>query len=154
MKIDAAEFGGSFCEGHKQIGVVVGDDALEDGSDAFEAHAGVDAGFRQRSESAGGVAVELHEDEIPDFDVAAAVARELTIGVAFFGCGGAHVVENFAAGAAWAGVAHGPEIVFEAWNFKDAILWCAFIYPEDLSLMVGAKKLARRDFRCTEDSEI
>ena len=41
-EIDAAEFSGAFHQRHKQIGVVVGDDALEDGGDAFEAHTSVD----------------------------------------------------------------------------------------------------------------
>ncbi len=73
---------------------------------------------------AGGVAVELHEDQVPDFYVAAAVAGELALliaNVAFFGGFDAHVVENFAAGAAGAGVAHGPEIVFEAGDGDDAL---------------------------------
>ena len=43
--------------------------ALEDGGDAFEAHAGIDAEGRGRGvPGAGGVFVELHEDEVPDFD--------------------------------------------------------------------------------------
>ena len=81
-------------------------------------------GFGKRSERARGVAVELHEDQVPDFYVAAAVAGELALliaNVAFFGGFDAHVVENFAAGAAGAGVAHGPEIVFEAGDGDDAL---------------------------------
>ena len=53
----------------------------------------------------------LHEDEVPDFDVAAAFTGKLAIDVAFFRGYSAHVVENFAARAAGAGIAHGPEII-------------------------------------------
>src|SRR5260370_36274959 len=67
----------------KQIGVAVGDDALEDGGDAFAAHARVNA---WRGQFAGlspprhaliihaGLPVELHEAQSPDFDVSAASA--------------------------------------------------------------------------------
>src|SRR5258707_1180159 len=46
-KIDAAQFRGAPYQRHKEIGVVVGDDALEDGSDAVETHAGIHTGFWQ-----------------------------------------------------------------------------------------------------------
>ncbi len=76
------------------------------------------------------IAIELHEDEIPDFHVAAALAAELAIGVALVGRGGAHVVENFAARAARAGIAHGPEIFFQPGNGNDAIFRSAGFFPE------------------------
>ena len=52
LEIYAAEFGGSLKQRDKQIGVVVGDDALEDGGSAFQAHACVYAGFGKRRERA------------------------------------------------------------------------------------------------------
>ena len=135
---------------------------MEDGGDAFKAHAGVNAGLRQRIEPRGVApkpgrvhrthrswsgrnrevpssvpflsdivvsrqpaswrkAVELHEDEIPDFDVAAAIAGEFAIGVALFGSGGAHVVMDFAARSAGAGIAHGPEVFLQPRNGENAV---------------------------------
>ena len=57
----------------EQVDVVVAVHALHDSRDALEAHAGVDRRFRQRRHRAVGRAVELHENEIPDLDVAVAV---------------------------------------------------------------------------------
>src|SRR6266576_680568 len=37
-----------FQQRHEQLRIVIGDDALEDGGDALEAHAGVDAGLGER----------------------------------------------------------------------------------------------------------
>ena len=82
------------------------------------------------------VAVELHEDEVPDFDVAAAVAGEGTVGVSLIGSGDAHVVVNLAAGAAGTGVAHLPEIVFQA-HLVDAILGHALRNPEVVGFRVA-----------------
>jgi len=62
--------------------------------------------------------------------------------VAFFGCSGAHVVENLAAWAARAGVAHGPEIVFKAGNFKDAIGRNVLREPEIFRFVIGTKFVA------------
>ena len=114
----------------KQIRVEIADFALQDGGDAFEARAGIDRGFGRGLSVAGGVAIELHEDEIPDFDVAAAVAGEFAIGVALIGGRWPHVVVNFAARAAGAGVAHGPEIFLQAGNFDDAVFGRADLNPE------------------------
>ena len=56
----------------QQVGLVVGELALHHRRDTLQAHAGVDRGTGQRSQDALGRAVELHEDEIPDLDEAAA----------------------------------------------------------------------------------
>ncbi len=94
---------------------------MEDGGDAFEAHAGVHAGLGQWTQLTTGVTVVLHEDEIPDFNVTAAVAGEFTIGVALLGSGRPHVVVNFAARSAGAGVAHCPEVFFQTGNGENAV---------------------------------
>src|SRR5712675_782838 len=73
-EVYSAKVGGALHEWDEQIGVVVGDYALEDGGYSFQAQAGIDGGAGKRGELAGGVAVELHEDQVPDFYVAAAVA--------------------------------------------------------------------------------
>ncbi len=42
LEIDAAKFGGALHQRHEKVRVVIGDDSLEDGGDAFEAHASID----------------------------------------------------------------------------------------------------------------
>ncbi len=93
----------------EQVDVVIGVLALQHGGDALEAHAGVDAGLGQRRERAGGVAVVLHEHQVPDLDVAVAVG----VGRPGRPAGDARpvVVENLAAGTARPGIGHLPEVV-------------------------------------------
>src|SRR5207237_4178879 len=88
--------------------------ALQHRGHAFQACAGVHAGLGQRIELAGSVTVELHEDQIPNLDISAAVATENTIFVAEVAGRGAHVVVNLRARPAGAGIAHGPEVIFHA----------------------------------------
>ena len=56
----------------EDVDVVVGRDALQDGGRALQAHAGVDVLAGQRTEVVGRIAhaVELREDQIPDFHLA------------------------------------------------------------------------------------
>src|SRR5690606_27275275 len=93
----------------EQVDFVVGMHALQHRGDAFQAHAGIDTGLGQGGHVAGGIALELHEHQVPDFDVAVAV---------FFGRTrraapdiGAVIVEDFGAWAARAGIGHLPEVV-------------------------------------------
>src|SRR5690606_38153734 len=93
----------------EQVDLVIRVDILQHGRNAFEAHAGIDTGLGQRREVAGRVAIELHEDQIPDLDIAVTVfvgrARRATPDV------GTVIVENFGTGAAGAGIGHLPEVV-------------------------------------------
>ncbi len=93
----------------EQIDLVVRVNALQHCRDALEAHSGIDGRLRQRMQHTRIVAVELHEHEIPDLDVAVAVgvgaARRPALDPR------AVVVEDLTAGAARAGVRHLPEIV-------------------------------------------
>ena len=57
----------------KQIDFVVAVYALLDRSDAFETHAGIDAGFRERRQRAVGRTIELRKHEIPELDETIAV---------------------------------------------------------------------------------
>src|SRR5690606_4998430 len=103
-------------------------------SDALEAHAGIDGRLRQRRQHALLVAVELHEDEVPDLDVAVAVrvrragrtARHL----------GAVVVEDLAARAARAGIAHRPEVVLLAHSREAARIDADLVEPDARGLVV------------------
>jgi hypothetical protein len=96
----------------------------------------------------------LHEDEVPDFDVAAAIAGKFAIGVAFLGGLRAHVVENLAAGAAGAGVAHGPEIVFQAGDGDDPLGGDVFLSPDIAGFFVDAQRCAGGDFGAAEDGYV
>ncbi len=93
----------------EEIDVVIVVHALQHGGDALEPHAGVDGRLRQVLAHAARELLVLHEDEIPDLDEAVAVF----IGRAGRAAGDviAVIVENLGAGAARAGLAHGPEIV-------------------------------------------
>ncbi len=57
----------------EQVDLVIAVHALHDGGDTLEAHARVHRWLRQRRQRAVGRAVELHEHEVPDLDVAIAV---------------------------------------------------------------------------------
>jgi hypothetical protein len=82
----------------------------------------------------------LHENEVPDFNIAATITGKVTVCVTLLGCFRAHVVVDFAAWPARAGVAHGPKIVFHS-EAKDAFGWHPLTKPEFLRLFV------RRQFK-------
>ncbi len=76
-------------------------------------------------------------------DIPPAVAAEFAIGVALVGRHQAHVVVDLAAGAARTGVAHLPEIVFEA-KLKNAIFRDALAQPQVVSLGIALTCRLRR----------
>src|SRR6266567_7016431 len=166
LKIDAAEFRRAFHQRDEEIGVVIGDNALEDGSRAFEAHACVDTGARERDQretwardyDTFGIwnrhAVVLHEHEVPDFDVTAAVAREFAVSVERFCSGLAHIVMDFAAGAARTGIAHGPEVFFETGNGKNSVRRNFLRKPMALGFLIDSQGGARRDLGAAEHGEV
>ena len=92
---------------HKHIRRIVVVVPLNDGGDAFEAHAGIDVLRRQGGQLAVGAAVELDEYQVPDFDhariagvderAAALVGRQINV--------------NLAARSARTRIAHLPEVV-------------------------------------------
>ncbi|SIJ70439.1 Uncharacterised protein [Mycobacteroides abscessus subsp. abscessus] len=91
-------------------------DVLEEEGDAFEAHAGVDV---LRGQLAGDVEVdlgadlgefELHEDEVPDLDVAILIGDRSALGAV----GGTAVVVDLGAVAAGSGLTGVPEVVLVA----------------------------------------
>ncbi|KAF5038086.1 hypothetical protein DSECCO2_557960 [anaerobic digester metagenome] len=97
-------------DGLEQVGVEVRIHALAHGGDAFQPHARVDGGLGQRGAGAVGGLVVLHEHQVPDFQVAVAVALA-DAAVRPAGHVLALVDEDFRARAAGAGIAHGPEVV-------------------------------------------
>ena len=65
----------------EQVGFEIGKLALQDACQTLQARAGINRGLGQRRHDPLLVAIELHEDEIPQLHVTAAVAGELAIGV-------------------------------------------------------------------------
>ena len=61
---------------------------------------------------------------------------------------------NFAAGTAGAGVAHGPEIVFQAGNRDHAIRGDLLLEPKSARFFVDTESCARRDFGSAEDRDV
>ena len=106
----APERGGRrFNQAAEEIGFEDAFHALQHGRHALESHSRVDRRTRQRRPHAGRMLLELHEDQVPEF--------QETVAVLFRGAGRpaldmlAPVDEYFRARAAGAGVAHCPEIV-------------------------------------------
>ena len=99
--------------GRKEVGPVIIADALRHGGDPLKPHASVNARLGQRRQGAGRFAVVLHEDEIPDFQVAVAIAVKPAAGGAMLHGHGrlSLVIMDFGAGAAGARLAHLPEII-------------------------------------------
>ena len=98
--------------GRKQIGFVVADLSLKNARDALQTHARIDRRLGKRSEMALCIAIELHEDEVPDLDIPAAFARKSAVRVAQFAGCRAEVVMDLRTGTAGSGFAHLPEVVF------------------------------------------
>ena len=120
----------------EEINVIVVVLALQDSGDPLKAHAGIDRGLGQARAAAAFVLLELHEDEVPDFDEPVAIL----IGAAGRAAGDlvAMVEEDFRARAAGAGVAHRPEIVGVR-NADDArIVKAGDLFPDRGGLFVFA----------------
>src|SRR5678815_3812435 len=82
---------------------------LQNGCQPLQTHAGIDARAWQRRQSTRSVAIELHEHQVPDFDVAITlrVVRAGRTALDFR----AVVVKDFAARPARSGVGHLPEVI-------------------------------------------
>src|SRR5260370_908519 len=136
-------------QGLKQICIVVRDDALEDGGDAFEAHDGIDERFGQQidTKDVSQLLVErlhfhqviFHENKVPDFNVAATVATELAVFVSEVRSLWTHVVVNLTARAAGTGVAHGPEVLLDA-ELVDAIFADILSKPQIASTSSASRR--------------
>ena len=90
----------------REVGEAFG--VLNDGTSAFEAHAGIDVFGGQFAEGAVGFGIVLDEDEVPDLDAeVGVVVDQCAFGIAF----GSEVDVEFRARAARAGFTHHPEVV-------------------------------------------
>ena len=98
----------------EHVGVVVAVLALEHGAEALEAHSGIDVLCGEGFEMAVGLALELHEHQVPYLDhmgiaLVDKVASGDSAGALLFLA--ADIDMDFGAGAAGAGLPHLPEIV-------------------------------------------
>ena len=118
-------------DGQKRIGVIVVVGALKDAGQTFQAGAGVHAGRGQGDHLTVGLLVVLHEDQIPDFQVLVVPVDAVghLIGQV------APVVVDLRAGAAGAGVAHGPPVVLLA-EAQHPLRRRAGLDPEPLGFVV------------------
>ena len=98
----------------EEIGVVVRQGLLQYGNDPLESHPGVDRRRRQRHERPVVMPLKLHEDVVPDLDVAVARTIDAETGRRWAGQVVAPVVVHLRATAARPGVAHRPEVLGHA----------------------------------------
>ncbi len=125
---DAEHIGRGLDQLGKQVNLVVAVHALHDRRNALETHAGIDRGLRQRCQRPIGRPVELHEDKIPDFDVAITVligrtwrtTRDILT----------MIEEDLAARTTGTRVAHRPEIVFCSKSPKARRVNLHFLEPD------------------------
>ena len=114
----------------EEIGLVIALHPLHDRADPFEPHSRVDAWARQWREPPLCVPVELHEDEVPEFEVAVSpvVKRPLEVGPL--------IDQDLGAGAARPRLPHRPEVVLLP--HPDDPIWHdgAFLLPEPFRLLV------------------
>ena len=108
----AGHGGDGLDEGLEDVGVIVGRLALQGHAETFEAHAGVDNLGGKFLQAAVGLAVELHEDEVPDLDdLRVVVVHHVPSGHLGFLFLAAEVDVDFGAGSAGTRVAHLPEVI-------------------------------------------
>ena len=136
---DIQHLRGTIDDGAQEIGFEVAQLSLEHTRNPLKSRTGVDGGLREWRQMAFLVAIELHEDEIPQLDVTSAFAGKAAIGMTQFAGAGPEIVVNLRARATGPGVPHLPEVVFlvEAYDTLagDSGLRC----PEIFRLVILAK---------------
>ena len=134
VRIDAGGVGDGADQGAEQVDLEIGVHALHQGRDALQPHAGVDRRPGQGDALSGRDLLELHEDEVPEFEEAVAVLVRTARRAAAQGV--ALIVEDFRTGAARAGFAHRPEIVARR-DANDAVVGKAGdFFPQSERLVV------------------
>ena len=129
----------------EDIGVVIGLLALQNHAQTLEAHARIDIAGRQRLQRAVGLAVELHEDEVPDLDhlrmaridhLAARLGGDLRLI--------AQVEMNLRAGTAGTRLTHLPEVVVLV--TADDVVFGQELLPVVVSLLIEGHAVLLRAF--------
>ena len=129
----AGHFHGRIDQRNEQVGLVIAVHALQHRCQAFQAQAGIHRWPGQRGINTICTAIELHEYQVPDLNVAVTVslggARRATGHIR------AVIVEDLAARAARPGIAHGPEIV-AAINTGETLFGHANLLQPDVGSLV------------------
>ncbi len=137
-------------DGLEDVGVVVGVLALEGAHQALESHTGVDDVHRELLERAVGLAVELHEHEVPDLNHLGVVhVHQLAAGHLLLLLVGTRVEVYLRAGTAGACVAHLPEVVVLV--AVDDVVGGHVLEPELCSLVVALQAFF---FRTLEHGDV
>src|SRR5579871_6199830 len=123
----------------EHVRVVVARLLLQHRRNAFEAHPGIDMLGRQGRERVVGIAIELDEDEIPDFDD----LRPAAVDEAAAGLVRCAIDMDLAAWPAWTGLTHLPEIVFLVAPVNMGMLDVGFGLPELESLIIARHAFVR-----------
>ena len=133
---DAGTLLGALENAREEIGVVVRTNALEHRGQSLETGAGVDTGRGQRRHRAGRIPVELHEDEIPDFEKAPGFRGRIVV---VDTRDRAVVIVNLRTRPAGSRVAHRPEVLVlveaEDLFFRQADL----VPPQDVGFVIFAE---------------
>ena len=120
---------------HEGVRVVIVMNALQNGGDAFEPHAGIDAGARQIKPRRAIDLFILHENQVPDFNKTVAVfigaarrpAKDMI----------AVIVENFRTWPARARIAHRPEIIVGCDANNPAFGKAGDLFPQRRGFVIG-----------------
>ena len=118
VRARASRFLKSLEKRQKHVRVVIGPLVLQHGDDAFEAHAAIDVLLRQRTQRFVRLAIESHEDEIPDFEDIGVVHVDEMRGVPSTADS---IVMDLRARTAGTRLAHLPEVVLHVAG-KDVVL--------------------------------
>ena len=136
----AGHRGNGLYHGLEDIGVIVGRLALKSHAKTLEAHAGINDTGRQILQAAVGLAVELHEHEVPDFDdLRVVVVHHVPsghLGLLFLA---AQVDVDFGARSAGPCIAHLPEVIVLV--AVDDMVFRKELFPIGSRLVVAAQPL-------------
>src|SRR5437588_11236680 len=95
----------------EKVRLVIGNFSLQYRRQPFQPRSRINRRLGQRIELARRVPIELHEHQVPNFDVPTAIAAESAVGVSLVRRDRAHVIVNLAAWPAGTGVANLPEVI-------------------------------------------
>ena len=129
-------------KGKEEVRLEIGTHPLHDRGKPFQPHPRVDVLLGKRHQFSFFVPVVLHEDKIPYFQVAVAVAADLAVRLSA-GKGGTLVVDDLGTGTAWADRPDGPEVVILA-HPDDPFFREADNAVPDLESLVVVKEDGRR----------
>ena len=135
FRFSSGQFLGCSNQRLEGVGIIIVVNALHDGGDTLQPHAGINRWLGQRHIGAIILPFKLHEDEVPDFDKTVAIFIGASRGTTEDML--AMIVEDFTARPARSGITHRPEIVAGG-DADDAMLRKARdLLPKVKRLIIG-----------------